>query len=51
MRVEKKLKKAPGVTDAAVNLATERASVTLGGQATLMISLSPSNMRGITRSP
>lgn len=28
MRVEKKLKKAPGVRDAAVNLATERATVT-----------------------
>ncbi len=28
MRVEKKLKKVPGVTDAAVNLATERATIT-----------------------
>ena len=28
MRVEQKLKKVPGVADAAVNLATERASVT-----------------------
>ncbi len=32
MRVEKKLKKVPGVTDAAVNLATERASVTYDPQ-------------------
>src|SRR3954452_12226622 len=28
MRVEKRLKKVPGVTEAAVNLATERATVT-----------------------
>ncbi len=35
MRVERALKKVPGVDAASVNLATERANVTLGGQATI----------------
>src|SRR5262245_18845081 len=35
LRVEKGLKKTPGVTDAAVNLATERATVTLDSAQTL----------------
>jgi len=35
MRVERALAKVPGVENASVNLATERASVTLGGQATI----------------
>ncbi|MHB8646445.1 MAG: heavy metal translocating P-type ATPase [Thermomicrobiales bacterium] len=34
-RVERALAKVPGVAQASVNLATERASVTLGGQATI----------------
>jgi len=34
-RVERALTKVPGVAQASVNLATERASVTLGGQATI----------------
>ena len=34
-RVERALLKVPGVETAGVNLATERASVTLGGQATI----------------